>query len=141
MGTRADFYVGKGKSAEWIGSIAWDGYREGLDPQILNCTSEAAFRHAVESFFAERKDATRPADGWPWPWDDSGITDCTYSFFDGRCWDDCGGFYAPCDEEVPEDDEARETWLKGRDEVDYPNMAARKKLTLGPRSGLMVFGT
>ena len=26
MGTRADFYVGRGDAAEWIGSIAYDGY-------------------------------------------------------------------------------------------------------------------
>jgi len=26
MGTRADFYVGMGKDAEWLGSVAWDGY-------------------------------------------------------------------------------------------------------------------
>jgi hypothetical protein len=25
MGTRADFYVGRGETAEWLGSIAWDG--------------------------------------------------------------------------------------------------------------------
>lgn len=25
MGTRADFYIGRGENAEWLGSIAWDG--------------------------------------------------------------------------------------------------------------------
>lgn len=33
MGTRADFYVGRGESAEWLGSIAWDGYPSGIDYQ------------------------------------------------------------------------------------------------------------
>lgn len=26
MGTRADFYVGTGANAEWLGSIAYDGH-------------------------------------------------------------------------------------------------------------------
>jgi hypothetical protein len=30
MGTRADFYVGRGETAEYLGSIAWDGYPDGL---------------------------------------------------------------------------------------------------------------
>lgn len=30
MGTRADFYVGVGEQAEWLGSIAWDGNPEGI---------------------------------------------------------------------------------------------------------------
>jgi hypothetical protein len=29
MGTRADFYVGRGKDAEWLGSVAFDGYPSG----------------------------------------------------------------------------------------------------------------
>lgn len=31
MSTRADFYVGRGAEAEWIGSISWDGYPDGVD--------------------------------------------------------------------------------------------------------------
>ena len=30
MGTRADLYIGRGTDAEWIGSVAWDGYPSGL---------------------------------------------------------------------------------------------------------------
>lgn len=67
MGTRADFYVGKGKDAEWLGSIAWDG--GDIDNQIRECQSPEAYRHAVESFLKERDDATWPKDGWPWPWE------------------------------------------------------------------------
>ena len=26
MGSRADFYIGEGTEAEWLGSVAWDGY-------------------------------------------------------------------------------------------------------------------
>jgi hypothetical protein len=30
MGTRADFYIGRGTEAEWLGSVAWDGYPGGV---------------------------------------------------------------------------------------------------------------
>ena len=35
MGTRADFYVGRGESAEWLGSVAWDGNPRGIDDPVL----------------------------------------------------------------------------------------------------------
>lgn len=154
MGTRADFYVGKGKTAEWIGSIAWDGYREGIDAQILGCQSEAAFRHAVAEFIAGREDGTKPEDGWPWPWDTSATTDCHYWFFDGRCWAGRsrysvpGEVYVPADEPEPdfsdldaaEEEALYAKWQAGRDEVEFPDMSALKKVTMGKRSGLMVFG-
>lgn len=35
MGTRADFYVGRGKDAEWIGSVAFDGYPDGFERDDL----------------------------------------------------------------------------------------------------------
>lgn len=79
MGTRADFYVGRGEKAEWLGSIAWDGYPDGIPKQILNCTGEAAFRHAVDEFMKGRDDRSLPADGWPWPWDNSRTTDYAYA--------------------------------------------------------------
>ena len=40
MGTRADFYVGKGKDSEWLGSIAWDWYPDGIPDNILDAESE-----------------------------------------------------------------------------------------------------
>lgn len=112
MGTRADFYIGKGKDAEWIGSIAWDGYREGIDKQVLNCCSAEAFRHAVERFLASRDDAIYVKDGWPWPWDTSSITDCSYWFFDDRVWDahtdwreNRRDVFAPCDQPYIDDEQ------------------------------------
>lgn len=138
MGTRVDFYVGKGKDAEWIGSIAWDGYREAIDPEILLCKSESAFRHAFAEFIKDRNDATLPEQGWPWPWDDSGLTDCHYWFFDGRCWegrrerDKFGEVYVPCDE-------LYDKWLTGRERVEFPNMKDKQNVTLGNRSGVIIF--
>ena len=154
MGTRADFYLGKGKTAEWLGSIAWDGHRDGICPQILNCTSDAAFRHAVASFLASRDDGTTPDQGWPWPWNDSSISDCHYWFFDGRCWEgrgECerfGEVYVPADEPEPNwegldraaEDAEYDKWLTGRERVEFPDMTAKKRVTMGNRSGVIVIG-
>jgi hypothetical protein len=161
MGTRADFYSGKGKTAEWLGSIAWDGNRDGICQQILNCTSDAAFRHAVASFLASRDDGTTPDQGWPWPWEDSGMSDCHYWFFDGRCWEgrgECkryGEVYVPADEPEPDwsliekadQDHADaveaalyDAWLGGRDRIEFPDMSVKKNVTFGARSGLMIIG-
>jgi hypothetical protein len=80
MGTRADFYVGRGPNAEWIGSIAFDGYPDGITMKteeklpwpegqehidwpegkhLFDATTEAEFRERVERFFQYRDDATR----------------------------------------------------------------------------------
>lgn len=118
MGTRADFYVGVGENAEWIGSVGWDGYEwaEDKDCPLLNAKTEDDFRAAVYEIAADRDDWTDPEQGWPWPWDDSRLTDYTYYFQDGKT-----GFDA----------------FSERD--DWPDMSDKKNLTLGRRSGLMVF--
>ncbi len=139
MGTRADFYIGKGKDAEWIGSIAWDGCRDGIDKQILNCESSAAFRHAVESFFANRDDVTLPEQGWPWPWNTSSTSDCSYWFFNDQVWDEFQDHYAPCSQ--PEaTDENWDVFADDLDSIDYPDMSAIQNVTFGRGSGLIVIG-
>ncbi len=140
MGTRADFYIGKSKDAEWIGSIAWDGYRDGIDSQILNCESPEAFRHAVESFFKDRDDVTLPEHGWPWPWGSSHLTDCSYWFFDDQTWDEHDKCYVPCSRPEPEDDDQWEAFTDGCEQISFPDMSDKQNVTLGPRSGVMVFG-
>lgn len=118
MGTRADFYVGSGENAEWLGSVAWDGYEwaEDENTAIAKATSDEEFRQAVQQLQVDRKDFTKPEDGWPWPWDDSKLTDYTYYFEDGKVkWDD-------------------------RD--DWPDMSKIKNVQLGgDKSGLIVIGT
>jgi hypothetical protein len=86
MGTRADFYVGRGKNAEWLGSIAWDGYPDGVPEPLLKKRTEKTYRAAVEAILSTDESATRPKDGWPWPWDDSHTTDYAYAFDGGRVW-------------------------------------------------------
>lgn len=50
MGTRADFYVGRGEQAQWLGSIGWNGYPEGINKEVLIARDEGIFRAAVASF-------------------------------------------------------------------------------------------
>lgn len=135
MGTRADFYIGRGKQAEWMGSIAWDGYPSGIDKKLLKSKTEDDFKNNLESFFAEREDVSRPADGWPWPWDDSGTTDFSYAFDGKQVWASCYGHgwhpAATWDDENSDGDAP---------EVEFPNMADKKSVTFGKRSGLIVIG-
>ena len=127
MGTRADFYVGTGENAEWLGSIAFDGYRidEMKEPSkdddstacwaIKTATDENAYREAVAKLLKVNDDATFPDDGWPWPWDDSHTTDYAYAFVDCAC------------KAFP--------WGKG---AEWPNMKDRQNVTLGKRSGMII---
>ncbi len=140
MGTRADFYIGKGIDAEWIGSIAWDGGRGCIDKQVLNCTSEQAFRQAVMDFFKERDDVSLPADGWPWPWDDSSTSDCSYWFFDGQIWDAVDDKYLSVLEDEPTDDN-RDTFLADKESIDYPDMSEKQNVAQigSTRSGTIAF--
>ncbi len=103
MGTRADFYVGRGKNAEWLGSIAFDGYPDAPRAQaVLGATNEASFRDRVIVAVAEG-DGTKPEDGWLWAWDTSHTTDYAYAFDDGTVYISCFGCaWFKSGEEVPE---------------------------------------
>ena len=147
MGTRADFYVGKGLNAKWIGSIAWDGYRDCIDTKLLKSTTEKQFRNRVKKFFSTRDDVTLPEQGWPWPWPTSEITDRSYWFFDGKVWDaECNYpepsyYYCDCNKISPYEaagDEGDPTVFEGLEVVEFPDMSHLKNVTLGTRSGLVV---
>lgn len=124
MATRADFYVGVGEHAEWLGSVAFDGYEwaEDKDCALMSATTEVAFRHAVAEI-AERDDFSSPHMGWPWPWDDSSLTDYVYAFDSGRVTIFRFG---------------KINRLK-KSKVSWPDMKSKEKVTLGERSGLIVF--
>jgi hypothetical protein len=80
MGTNADFYIGFGNTAEWIGSKGFDSMPEALPLRLFNAKTEGAFRAA-----AMKLDSFMPAsEGWPWPWKNSKLTHYTYCFHDGR---------------------------------------------------------
>lgn len=135
MGTRADFYVGRGLAAEWLGSIAWDGYPDGLPADFEHQRTEAAWREAVERFFVEREDVTRPDQGWPWPWETSHTTDYSYAFDAGCVWFASFGhrwhlFGTP---ESEEEDGAKN--------CAFPNMKSRQSVVFGKRSGILIMGS
>ena len=140
MGTRADFYVGRGKDAEWLGSVAWDGYPSGFPNALLTTKTEADYRAAVDTELRGRKDGTLPEMGWPWPWEDSNTTDYAYAFDGGKVWAtayDETWFEAAGDEP---DEEAEIENKPKRDRATFPDMSARKNVTFGDRSGLMIIG-
>jgi hypothetical protein len=136
MGTRADFYVGRGEQAEWLGSIGWDGYPSGIPDTVLNTRDEAAYRDAVAAFFAERDDATMPEQGWPWPWNDSSITDYAYTFDgDAVSYSYFGhGWHRHADGPEPDD------WPAEPSAV-FPDMSERKNVRWDKDSGLIVLET
>lgn len=131
MGTRADFYVGRGEIAEWLGSIAWDGYPSGIDLELLGSATDGEFRERLKKFFQGREDVTLPEAGWPWPWDDSQTTDYAYAF-------DQGGVHASAfgsswfDPKQPEPED-----LKTKEAV-FPDMKKVQNVTFGKRSGVVV---
>lgn len=141
MGTRADFYVGRGKDAEWLGSVAWDGH-PGNFREIMIQVTEKGFRAMVAKEFGDREDATLPEQGWPWPWNDSGTTDFSYAFDGGKVYTTCFGHgwdtLAEYDAEQKrlEKDDYEEP--PERPKVEFPDMSERKNVTLGKRSGVLV---
>ena len=136
MGTRADFYVGRGKDAEWLGSIAFDGYPSGIDGEVLLATTKAEYLVAVNKFFEnERDDVTLPADGWPWPWNDSRTTDYSYAFDNGKVYANCFGYeWFLVTEDQPDNE-------YGNKKCEFPDMSDKKNVTYGKHSGLTVVST
>jgi hypothetical protein len=160
MGTRADFYIGRGENAEWLGSIALDGYPSGITPHstetvarygyerhvdaewpagesLFDATDEATFRSRLARFFEYRDDVTLPEMGWPWPWENSQTTDYSYAFDGGRVWASCFGheWFDPLLPESDGDDEEEESSAK----VPFPNMATDRVAMPGSkRSGMFV---
>lgn len=138
MGTRADFYVGRGASAEWLGSVAFDGYPDGIEGAVLGAKGEGEFREAVAKFLASKSHATLPEMGWPWPWNDSRMTDYAYAFADGAVL--ASGFgSAWFDPKIKRDDDDDDDDYSAEGAI-FPDMSARKSVTYGQRSGLIVVG-
>lgn len=157
MGTRADFYVGRGKTAVWLGSVAWDGYEVGNE--IPFAKTEIDYRAAVEKLLAERDDATLPVDGWPWPWKNSSLTDYAYAFDDGVVYRT--EYPVRDDEHTDELVGYEKSWVAHlktggwaeveppyiqtvgsgfceQNALDFPDMSKIQNVTLGGRSGVML---
>ena len=121
MGTRADFYIGAVRG-DWLGSIAWDGYPSGIPDAIKLAATEDDYN-----------DATLAEMGWPWPWNDSATTDWAYAWTGtvmascfGRSW-----IFVPREGDGPDE------WPEGPAPI-FPDMSARKRVTFGPRSGVIL---
>lgn len=154
MGTRADFYIGRGPAAEWLGSIGWDGYPDGLtigDTReedltkipILSARTPTQFRKAIEEFSLQCDHFTRPDEGWPWPWKDSNLTDYAYAFDKGRVWITGNGEWITVERymKLEADEAASDAYWNGRGgQIDFPDMSARKKMATGKKSGLIIIG-
>ena len=134
MGTRADFYIGRGVGAEWLGSIAWDGYPDGIPMNLLAAKDAAKFRRMVREFISKRDDGTKPKDGWPWPWNDSGTTDYAYAFDKGHVRASCfgGNWFNP---RRPRTDDGE----PGSSNTVFPNMKdCKRRPIFGAHSGVIV---
>jgi hypothetical protein len=145
MGTRADFYVGRGEDMEWIGSIAWDGYPHGLVGKgILDAASEEEFRSALLALAADRSDFTAPDKGWPWPWADSFTTDFAYAFDRDRLYvsretDDHSDWVEAVHFEREEQmDRKIMGELPSCGPLAYPDMTEVQNVDFGSRSGLLI---
>jgi hypothetical protein len=134
LGTRADFYIGRGKTAEWLGSIGWDGYPDGVPKILLTAKTERQFRRRVKKIACENDDFTQPERGWPWPWDDSNITDYAYAFDEGQVW------YTGMKGWHPAQSGPDTAEYEGSYTLEFPNMAARRNLRLDSGSGLIIIG-
>lgn len=85
MGTRCDFYLGRGPAARYLGSIGHDAYVDAMAERFENVHSEAEFESRLQLVFSEYGEI--PASkGWPWPWRDSATTDTVVAFDQGQCW-------------------------------------------------------
>ncbi|KKN32520.1 hypothetical protein LCGC14_0812850 [marine sediment metagenome] len=135
MGTRADFYIGRGLKAEWLGSIAWDGYPPGIPKGILKTRLKEVYRKAVNQFISGREDGTLPEQGWPWPWEDSQTTDYAYAFDKGQVMASCFGYdwFDPTEPEPEDscDDEKDKATI-------FPNMKDVQNVSFGDRSGVII---
>lgn len=131
MGTRADFYIGEGATAEWLGSVAWDGYEwdEDKESPLASAKTEDDFRAAVNKL-SSRDDFTSPDRGWPWPWDDSCTTDYAYCLTTDGVKSFCFG--RPCSEKDEEEND-------NAPKATFPNMKAVQNVDFGKRSGIMIF--
>jgi len=165
MGTRSDFYIGRGENAQWLGSYGWDGHPESMPEALLRSKTVKKFTEAVLAYI-EENEGILPDAGWPWPWDDSNLTDHAYAFDNGEVL--ISGFgrgwlsfkeYTKLGKEY---EKACAAWDKASEEDEghgydepypedprsssdkktcvFPNMKDIKNVDYGPASGVITIG-
>lgn len=122
---------------EWLGSIAWDGYLKGIDREVLEAKTKEQYDIALKEFFKERKDVTLPDEGWPWPWDDSQLTDYSYSFENGKVM--ASNFGYPWFDPLKKEEDSEEE--KEENKMEFPDMKDKKNVRPpnDPGSGILAF--
>lgn len=81
MGTKADFYVGIGPDAEWLGSILNKGDVWHIPLNILIQVNQVMFEELTLGFLNNNNGIIADrGDKWDHPWADSRMTDYTYMF-------------------------------------------------------------
>lgn len=80
MGSRADFYIGI-KEPKWIGSINQDGHPWHIPCKLLVQINATMYEEITVEFLMARAGYIEShGDEWPWPWEDSRMTDYSYFF-------------------------------------------------------------
>ena len=144
MGTRADFFIGVGPAAEWIGSTSYDGHPDSWGEKPLAATSETEFRAAVEALLSkgDGRDVvvTRPEEGWPWAWEDFRTTDYAYAWdpIRGPVASEFGHAWLTPQElrDLPRGQDSYREQRRLRDD-EVPDMTKGKKANVLAKSGLM----
>lgn len=82
MGTRADFYIAESlddaDSFTWLGSVSYDGDPD-RKPRLFDATSKNDYIAATKYYLDHpMAGGVYPEEGWPWPWEDSQISDFAY---------------------------------------------------------------
>ena len=136
-------------SLKWLGSIAWDGYE--ID-NVSTAKTPDEYKLLLTNFLSKREDATLPDMGWPWPWNNSKLTDECYIFMNDEVWRVFKKIGAYEDHTTPlifvpfhdeqEYDEDKYEWIEPKKslEICVPDMKEKQKVTLGRRSGVTVLG-
>lgn len=140
MGTRADFYL-RNENTEpkmkWLGSVALDGYPEGIDNKVLKATTDQEFITEVDNFLNRKSHATFVKDGWPWPWDNSQTTDYAYICESGKVMASSFGSALFDPTIKPSEDEENESKIPNG---YFPDMTDIKNVQWGDKSGLIILG-
>lgn len=166
MGTRADFYAEKNNQLVWLGSFAFDGYcigeadendvspndkknrtRTYLESAIKNATDCDKYASLVREYLNKLDHSSFPENGWPWPWNNSKLTDEVYVFSDGCVWRQYGMEGSYEDQSTPAyfyraheiewDDEGGVIDTIERRKFLMPDMTDKQNVAIGKRSGLI----
>lgn len=79
MGTGADFYLGIGPTAKYLGSIRYDGHIGGkVTRRVCEADSRLEFRAAVLALAKDQNAGWTPK--WRWKWPTSATTDYSYHY-------------------------------------------------------------